>query len=361
MNLKIGLAPQNVALSIGLMFMTGCSSFTFVRSNSFARIAVPASPHHSEYVDYQCGRLTKAELLDRLPHVALIGDSLSRNFYVSSLPSSVLRAKINYGRDWFLDTDFSTNSVDSVYEQLEEITPLVATEYSSVGGFVDSGVKQRHFPQFLWPLNFSDQVDLILRGKRFPDLLTIWIGHNNVNWVHSLDAAQRQDPDAGLGKIAANFRENYARQLKRLLDQARKKPSRTAIVVFGEVNFESYFKARETAETLKRTNPKLFPYLEIDYRYFESMKPAFRANMIKLALLENDELHKLVNKFSEQLKDSPQVTLRYSDALSTVDISRVDLIHRMDAWHPSPQGHSVLAAAAFDALKPSLEFLGIAP
>jgi hypothetical protein len=33
----------------------------------------------------------------------------------------------------------------------------------------------------------------------------------------------------------------------------------------------------------------------------------------------------------------------------------------MDAWHPSAKGHSRLAEAAFGALRPSLNFLGIVP
>ena len=53
------------------------------------------------------------------------------------------------------------------------------------------------------------------------------------------------------------------------------------------------------------------------------------------------------------------VQLRYSDALANVDIGRAELIHAMDAWHPSVKGHSVLAKAALSDLPPSLEFLGI--
>ncbi len=37
------------------------------------------------------------------------------------------------------------------------------------------------------------------------------------------------------------------------------------------------------------------------------------------------------------------------------------MIHRIDAWHPSTKGHNVLAEAAFGALRPSLNFLGIVP
>jgi len=296
-----------------------------------------------------------------LPNIDLIGDSLSRNFHISSLPSSVLRAKIKHGRDWFLDTNPLTNSINSVYERMEKATPLIATEYASPGGFVDSGVKESHLFGFLWPLNFSEQVNLILRARRFPDLLMIWIGHNNVNWVHNLNAEDRTHPDSFLQRDAANFRKNYTRQLVRLLDKAKDENHRTAIVVFGLVNFESFFKARQAAEELKHNNSKLYPYLEADYYYFESMKPEYRANMIKLALMINDELRDMVTEFNLRLGKDSRVSLRYSDALATVDISQVDLIHRIDAWHPSAKGHGVLAAAAFNGVEPSLEFLGIAP
>ena len=52
--------------------------------------------------------------------------------------------------------------------------------------------------------------------------------------------------------------------------------------------------------------------------------------------------------------------LRYSDALARADLSRAELLHSIDGWHASVEGHSVLAEAAFSDLGPSLEFLGIA-
>ena len=51
--------------------------------------------------------------------------------------------------------------------------------------------------------------------------------------------------------------------------------------------------------------------------------------------------------------------LQYSDALATADLSRVELLHPIDGWHASVEGHNVLAEAAFRDLGPSLEFLGI--
>jgi hypothetical protein len=91
------------------------------------------------------------------------------------------------------------------------------------------------------------------------------------------------------------------------------------------------------------------------------MKPVYRKNMIRLALMMNRELQAMTNELNRELTHFANVQLRYSDVLAKVDISRAELIHAMDAWHPSVKGHNVLAQAAFSALPPSLEFLRIRP
>jgi lysophospholipase L1-like esterase len=48
-----------------------------------------------------------------------------------------------------------------------------------------------------------------------------------------------------------------------------------------------------------------------------------------------------------------------SGRISRNELSRVELLHAVDGWHPSVEGHNVLAEAAWRALGPSLEFLGI--
>jgi lysophospholipase L1-like esterase len=339
----------------------GCSSLMVARSSTLSEIANPASPHNPDYQEYQQGRLTKAQLLDRLPHIAMIGDSLCRGFYVSSLPSMVWRSKMKHGHDWFLDTDPSPNSVYSVYERLAEETPVVAYEYSSVGGRVDSGGGGKRFLGCWFPCNFSQQVDLLLKEKRFPDLLLIWIGHNNLNWVRFVDPGQPEKIEAGLQDSVSRFRKDYERQLGRLVARAQEEKQRRAIVVFGLVNFKNFFEARDAAERLRKENPKLYPYFEVDYKHYESMKPEYRGNMVKLALMINKELRALVDEFNQKLGRDSQVRLWYSDALATIDLGGVEAIHQSDAWHPSRKGHNVLAKAAFGALGPSLNFLGIVP
>jgi lysophospholipase L1-like esterase len=361
MNSGIGLCFRAGVLCIGMIWILGCGSLTTARSNSLSAIYNPASPHHTDYLEYQQGRLTKAQLMDRLPHMAMVGDSLSRDFYVSSLVSCVWRSKMNHGHDWFLDTDPSANSIYSLYERLAQETPLVACEYSSVGGRVDAGGGRNRFLGSWLPLSFSQQVDLILEEKRFPDLVLLWIGHNNLHWEWFVDPRRPEEIETGLQKMAANFRKDYERQLGRLVERARDQKQRRAFIVFGLVNFKSFFQARDAAERLRKENPKLYPYFEVDYKHYESMKPEYRGNMMKLALMINEELRAMVGEFNGKLGGDSQVRLEYSDALATVDLSDVEIIHRIDAWHPSSKGHSVLAEAAFSALGPSLDFLGIVP
>jgi lysophospholipase L1-like esterase len=361
MNPGIGLCLRAGVLCIGMLWILGCGSLVATRSSTLLGISNPGYPHHTDYLEYQQGRLTKAQLLDRLPHMAMIGDSLSRDFYVSSIVSMVWRSKMNHGRDWFLDTDASANSVYSLYERLAQETPVVACEYSSVGAWVDFGENRERFLGSWFVFSFSQQVDLILAEKRFPDLVLLWIGHNNLRWTRSVDPHRPEEIETGLQKMAVTFRENYTRQLGRLVERAREQKERRGIIVFGLVNMKSFFEARDAAEQLRKKNPKLYPYFDVVLQRFESTKPEYRANMAKLALMYNEELRALVGDFNRELGGDSPVRLEYSDALATIDFSDVEVLQRIDAWHPSAKAHNMLAEAAFGALRPSLDFLGIVP
>ena len=132
-----------------------------------------------------------------------------------------------------------------------------------------------------------------------------------------------------------------------------------AIVVYGLVNFESYFKGREVAERLGASDSSLYPHLETTYKYFTSFRPAYRRNLIRLAAMVNEELRAMVEELNTEPELHSNVQLRYSDALATADLSRVELLHPVDGWHASVEGHNVLAEAAFADLSPSLQFVGI--
>jgi hypothetical protein len=61
----------------------------------------------------------------------------------------------------------------------------------------------------------------------------------------------------------------------------------------------------------------------------------------------------------EVLQYDEHIQLRYSDALATANLNRAELLHPIDGWHASLQGHNVLGEAAFNDLRPSLDFLDI--
>ena len=133
-----------------------------------------------------------------------------------------------------------------------------------------------------------------------------------------------------------------------------------AIVVYGLINFESYFKGREVAERLRESDTTLYPHLETTYKYYISFHPTYRRNLIRLAAMVNEELRAMVEALNREFVDQTEhIQLRYSNTLATADLSRAELLHPIDGWHASVEGHNVLADAAFSDLKPSLDFLGV--
>src|SRR6266581_2657276 len=112
------------------------------------RVSRPSSPFYNDYLEYRQGRISRAELVRRLPHVAMMGDSLTQHFYISSPISLFWRARTERRKNWFLDTDPDLASIHSVYERLATFTPLVATEYNGAGALVASrrageGIRRR--------------------------------------------------------------------------------------------------------------------------------------------------------------------------------------------------------------------------
>src|SRR5206468_1158027 len=167
-------------------------------------------------------------------------------------------------------------SICSISKGLETITPLVATEWAGVGALVNhEHDRENLFRRILGTRNFSGQVGQLLRAHRFPDLILISIGHNNVDWAWRCPPNELEEADERLKRLSADFRQNYTRDLRRLLEHARTQRHRVAIVVFGLINFKSYFKGREAVERLRESDTTLYPHLETTYRYFISFRPAY--------------------------------------------------------------------------------------
>jgi len=336
------------------------NSAPFVSPNFMQRIAQPKSPYHPHYLAYRRGEITRAELIARLPHVAMLGDSVCMGIYISSPWSTLWRAHTSCGKNWFLHRD-AAPSICSVSKSLETITPFVATEYAGVGALVNQEHgRQQLFRRILGTRNFSGQVGELVRARRFPDLILISIGHNNVDWAWRCPPHEVEEADERLKRLSKEFRKNYVRELRRLLDVARIQQHRVAVVVYGLINFQSYFKGREAAERLRESDTTLYPHLETTYKYFISFHPTYRCNLIRLAAMANEQLRTMVEELNaEFVNQTEQVQLRYSNALATADLSRAELLHPIDGWHASVEGHNILADAAFSDLASSLQFLGI--
>ena len=331
-----------------------------VSPNFLERVAEPDSRFNCDYSAYQRGEITRAELISRLPHVAMIGDSACMGTYISSPWSTLWRARRSRGKNWFLHFD-AAPTICSVSKALETITPIVAIECAGVGALVDHEHGHENlFRRILGTRNFLGQVSELLQARRFPDLILISIGHNNVDWAWRCPPHEVEESDERLKRLSEDFRQNYTRDLRRLLEHARIQQHRVAIVVHGLINFESYFKGREAAERLRQSDATLYPHLETTYKYFISFHPTYRRNLVRLAAMANEELRTMVEELNREfVRQTERVQLRYSNALATADLSRADLLHPIDGWHASVEGHNVLAGAALGDLTSSLEFLGI--
>ena len=332
----------------------------FVSPNFLERVAEPESPFHPDYLAYRRSEITRAELIARLPHVAMLGDSVCMGIYISSPWSTLWRVHTSRGKNWFLHLD-AAPSICSISKSLETITPFVAIECAGVGALVDhEHCRQNLFRRILGTRNFSGQVGEMLRAQRFPDLILISIGHNSVDWAWRCPPHELEEPDERLKRLSKEFQQDYVRELRRLLEFAAIQQHGVAIVVYGLINFESYFKGREAVERLRESDRTLYPHLETTYRYFVSFHPAYRRNLIRLAAMANEELRAMVEILNRKfVQQSDHIQLRYSNALATADLSRAELLHPIDGWHASVEGHNVLADAAFSDLKASLEFLGV--
>lgn len=340
-------------------------SARFLSAKLFEQIADPTSRFNLDYLAYRKGEITYAELIARLPYVALLGDSVCMGIYISLPWSTFWRAHTRRRRNWFLDAGSPRRirpvaDIHSVSKRLEEITPFVTFEYAGIGALVDHDESALDFfRRLLGTRNFSGQISQVLRRRRFPDLILISIGHNNIDWAWRCPPDELNAPEQRLKNQSQYFRQNYARELGRLLRSARNQKHRVSVVVFGLINFESYFKGRESAERLRQSDRRLYPHLETTYKYFISFHPDYRRDLIRLASMVNEDLRAMVEALNSEIEDTGNIQLRYSHAVATADLSRAELLHPIDGWHASAEGHKVLADAAFSDLGPSLEFIGI--
>ena len=139
-----------------------------IRSNFLERIADPASQFYPDSLSYRNGEITKGELVARLPHVAVVGDSVCMDIYISSPLSTLWRAHSRRGTSWFLDNSAGHQGIRSVCKRLEEITPFVAIQRAGIGALVDhEECRLGFFRRVLGTRSFSGQITQLLRAPVF--------------------------------------------------------------------------------------------------------------------------------------------------------------------------------------------------
>jgi hypothetical protein len=276
--------------------------------------------------------------------LAMIGDSLSTGFHISS-PAMMLLGTRTCKKNWVVD---DRGAIDSLFEQLIKKAPIILDHLACVSADVRPPCRRTAADWIAGTFHMSHQIDRVLSLNQFPDILLLWIGHNNLDWVMVL--GESDTGISGLPMLANRISACYEAQLQRLLEAASQQNHSVCVIVFALVNFESFFRAREQAETIKRQEPSKYPCLEADYRYFRSMRPEFRKGMIELADGINSRLKNLVVKLQEQAAMQQNVQIVFSTALHDVQIDKAEMLSDVDAWHPSAFGHRMLAAGAYPAV-----------
>jgi lysophospholipase L1-like esterase len=282
---------------------------------------------------------------ERRLELAVIGDSLTTGFCLSSIPAMIWAAHAKTRCNWFADT---TGQIESVLERAAQGGPVLGHQFSTVSAKVDESGK-RLSERLLGTRHFSEQVANIANLSRFPEIVLVWIGHNDLNWVQD-QPARSVARSAILRQMLNRFVGQYQIQLKRLLSAAALSDHSTAIVVYALVNFRRFFVARGRAEQIRAQDPHRYRRAVNGYTKFASMRPEYRDGMIELSELINEALRRTVDETIAQ--ECPlNVTLRYSTALYDADISSETSLSDTDAWHPSAHGHCLLAASAYQSIE----------
>ena len=270
--------------------------------------------------------------------IAAIGDSITAGFHIASDLNMFLRMWVKKKNSWFSE----------IVRQIREKIPVVSYNFSSAG----SKLSDKTFPGPLDKLfrikNMGAQVDEVLQLDSFPDMVLIWMGHNDLNWL----AKKEKD----ITKIGQQFGLDFQKQLERLCVQATQQNNKTAIIVLGFINIRTLFYLRDVVAAIKKQNSKLFPYFEKGYKMFPSMRPEYKEQTIKLADMMNTELANSV-AFCQNNYQNDRFCILYSDDLSKLSTNSPSHVTAIDGWHPSIEGQKQLAKTIWPVIEKELEKL----
>lgn len=283
-------------------------------------------------------------------HMAVIGDSTSVDFHFGYLLDMTWSMRTKKHGAWFSDYDDDKNSPYSLVERVSRKRPVRATNYARVVGYIT----KENYPgwvreKFVKIHSMSQQVDSLLSKKERPELLMIWIGHNDMNWKEAIgDMSWSPEFSESRAKVIAAV---YAEQLERIISDFEKRQKNFTIIVMGLVDQRLFLEAREQAKKAHRNGSKAFPHCEGGEKFFESLRPEHHFGMIDLSERVNKNFESLVNIRNRTL--SSNVKLIYSNTITNKPLD-YKILH-VDAWHPSPQGQSLISEAMFPEISAAVE------
>jgi lysophospholipase L1-like esterase len=277
-------------------------------------------------------------------YLACLGDSLSTGFSVQPPLSLIWSARRDRNRGWF---NSPSPEVDSVVDRLRRSGAVAgAANYSTVSAHAVSQTKRLLSHRLLGTRHLPEQVTRLLAARRLPNVVLIWIGHNDLDYI-GVGVADWQE-------IAVRIAAAIGTQVVRLTTSDRFAVEPRLLVIFGLVDFARYFKARDQALQIHQNHPGAYPNFERCYSIFPSMLPQHREGMIQIAKRTNQLLAQVVAPLGGKCET---IKVIYSDALYDTNIADAECLSPNDGWHPSSKGHSLFAHSAWNELSPLLPWI----
>ena len=309
-------------------------------------------PYYLESRDFPTAKLGEGAI-----SAAVLGDSLSQDFYTSGTAEALGQMTTKRLGNWFAAKDMT--DVKSLFQHLAAKVPTRPANFARVAAYIPANNKTDGTKKFIGGvLDLDDQVALVLKEKQFPNLILSWIGHNNLDWKYDLSQNPKLNAETHRAAIPKMVAQAYLKQVDLLLEKAKKQPYPVAIIVYGLGNLKSFFEARRLVKNEKDKDPKLFPNFEMFYERFTSFTPTNEEVTTELWGKVNQAVSEMVEGRRLKLKDeSKRVFLLYSDIFEKIAIDSPKLLHPKDGFHLSAAGHSKFAKASSDGLKEVLLLL----
>lgn len=293
----------------------------------------------------------------------VIGDSLSSgNSSYSTSAGTIVNTRIRNQNGWVLDRNGS-NEVDSLFERLKDQIPIRITNAAWPGAYALAATDlDRSWANRIGNIsNLSDQMDRALEQDPFPNLVMIWLGHNNLDWIYDVSVDPSLNEQKYYDSIPERLANNLELEIRRLVKKAKWDRTKLSVVVSGLLNVEATLEAREKARILKAQNPELFPYLETADTRFPSTRPEHREQLVKLAARVNDALEVMVERLNADIQEEKalpdQIEIRFSRRMCQMGLRDPKYLHPNDAFHLSALGQQKVAEHMEVEIRESMRFL----